>query len=118
MHQKMEESKLRYNAVYSNLIAQKPTHMSQASFVQYEVHLGAVVTVTPVCLDPLGAAQLLPQMDQILGFICVSSCVMRPNGMAGPWFYQAATHQLPQFSLMSLEQLWGLRRLFYSDLTL
>ena len=86
MHQKMERSELCYNAVYSALT--QDYHRCLSSIFQYEMHLGAVVTVTPACLASLGTVEF-PHTDQCW-FICISSCVMRPNNMAGHWFTQQA----------------------------
>ena len=64
-------------------------------FIQYEMHLGAVVTVTPACLDSLGAARLLPQMYRCWFHLCVFLRVMRPNGMTGLWLHTAGWFSLP-----------------------
>ena len=84
---------------------------------------GRGITVTPVCLDPLIAFPLLPHTIKIVEFdLSVPSCVKCPSDTTGQWFTQQAGFpcqmlqgvvelpliNIPQFSLMSPEQRWGL----------
>ena len=95
------------------------------------MHLGAVVTVTPACLDSLGAARLLPQMDRCWFHLCV---FLRDAPKRHDWIlalysrlvsparccreFLSCHSSTSTVFLMSPEQLWGLSRLFSSDLTL